>query len=115
MMRNLLLAISLFTGSVVYAQYKDFTKAELKNKVEGAWAAKMIGVMYGREMEFKALGRTYDKPINWYPELIEKALLEDDLYGQLSFMETIEKYNNNATVKQLAHDFAYASFPPMPC
>lgn len=111
MMRNLLLVISLFTGSVVYAQYKDFTKAELKNKVEGAWAAKMIGVMYGREMEFKALGRTYDKPINWYPELIEKALLEDDLYGQLSFMETIEKYNNNATVKQLAHDFAYASFP----
>ena len=110
-MRKLLIVIALSTCTVMSkAQTKTITKTELTDKVKGAWAAKMIGVMYGREMEFKALAKTYDEPIPWYPELIEKALLEDDLYGQLSFMETIEKNNNNATIEQLAYNFANASF-----
>lgn len=87
------------------------SKDDMKDKVAGAWAAKMIGVMYGREMEFKAVGKMYEDSIPWYPGLVEKALLEDDIYGQLSFMSSLNKYGENATVSLLAQDFANAQFP----
>lgn len=51
---------------------------------------KMIGVMYGRSMEFKATGKPYTNQILWKPEMLEGALLEDDIYGQLNFMMTME-------------------------
>ena len=92
-------------------QFASISKEELKDKVAGAWASKMIGVMYGREMEFKAVGEMYEGDIPWTPELVEKSLLEDDIYGQLSFMMTLEKHGLKAPVKQLAIDFANAGFP----
>ena len=102
--------LSSFT-SVNKKSYYSISKKELEDKVRGAWAAKMIGVIYGRDMEFKAVGKTYDDTINWQPEMVERALLEDDLYGQLSFMHSIEKYGEKFTVQNLATDFANASFP----
>ena len=87
------------------------SKEEMQDKVAGAWAAKMIGVMYGREMEFKALGKTYEDSIPWTPTMVEKALLEDDIYGQLSFMSSLVKHGKGATTQLIAQDFANASFP----
>lgn len=91
--------------------YRTISKQEMEDKVSGAWAAKMIGVMYGREMEFKAVGKTYEEDIPWTPQLVEKSLLEDDIYGQLCFMTTLEKFGLKASVNQLANDFANAGFP----
>ena len=71
----------------------------------------MIGVMKGIGMEFKAASVTYEDSIIWYPEMIERALLEDDIYGQLTFMSTMEKNQGLHTpVSKLAEDFANAEF-----
>lgn len=107
----LLVIISMSSCSITKSKYFKVSKSEIEDKVAGAWAAKMIGVMYGREMEFKALGKTYDDVIPWTPQLIEKALLEDDIYGQLSFMNSLVKHGDAATTYLLAQDFANASFP----
>ncbi len=80
------------------------------DKVRGAWAGKMIGVMYGRPMEFAANNAIYSDSIKWEPEFIEKALLEDDIYGQLNFMSTMEKYGQDVDIDSLAKNFAYAEF-----
>lgn len=114
MRHNLILIIILFLFcpfSRLQAKYEIISKKEMEDKVSGAWAGKMIGVMYGREMEFKALGKIYDGDIPWMPQLVEKSLVEDDIYGQLSFMITLERYGLNAPVKQLAINFANAAFP----
>ncbi len=111
---NLILLVGAFLSSCSIQKNNSLvkiSKEDMTDKVAGAWAAKMIGVMYGREMEFKAVGRTFDDPIPWTPELIEKSLLEDDIYGQLSFMHSLEKHKDTATVFLLAKDFANASFP----
>ncbi|MGN0003877.1 MAG: ADP-ribosylglycohydrolase family protein [Sphingobacterium composti] len=107
------IGLALLSASCAAPKNEHITinKEVMNDKVAGAWAAKMIGVMYGREMEFKALAKTYEDSIPWYPELIEKALLEDDIYGQLSFMNSLEKHGKNATTNLLAQDFANASFP----
>lgn len=114
-MKKILLFTSVFAMLTSCAMQKEehvkISKEEMHDKVAGAWAAKMIGVMYGREMEFKAVGKLYEDSIPWTPQLIEKSLLEDDIYGQLSFMHSLEKYGDHATTKLLAEDFANASFP----
>ena len=82
----------------------------MEDKVKGAWAGKMIGVMYGRPMEFTATSGMYLDSIKWSPENIEKALMEDDIYGQLNFMTTMERYGQDVSVDTLAKYFANAEF-----
>lgn len=103
--------VSLLSCSDEKESIATISKSELNDKIKGAWAGKMIGVMKGIGMEFKAAGVTYEDSITWYPEMIERALLEDDLYGQLTFMSTMEKNQGLQTpVSKLAEDFANAEF-----
>lgn len=107
----LLATIALFSCSKNETRFATISKAELNDKIKGAWAGKMIGVMKGIEMEFDAVGVTYDDTIGWYPEMIERALLEDDIYGQLSFMSTMVKNQGLQTpVAKLTEEFAKAEF-----
>lgn len=91
-------------------EYVEIPEEVMVDKVRGAWAGKMIGVMYGRPMEFAANSAIYSDSIYWQPENIEKALLEDDIYGQLNFMMTMEKYGQDVPIDSLAKNFAYADF-----
>ena len=93
------------------AHHLELSKTKVEDKVKGAWAGKMIGVMYGRQMEFKATGRMYTDSIPWTPNLVEKSLVEDDIYGQLNFMMTMERLGIDAPIDSLAKNFALAKFP----
>lgn len=81
------------------------------DKVKGAWAGKMIGVMYGRPMEFQCCDTIYTPQIDWKPDYIAAALNEDDIYGQLNFMATMDLYGQDVAIDSLAHRFAHAQFP----
>ena len=91
--------------------YVEISKEVMEDKVKGAWAGKMIGVMYGRPMEFTATSGMYLDSIHWKPENLQAALMEDDIYGQLNFMMTMERYGQDVSVDSLAKYFAYAEFP----
>lgn len=110
---SLLLAIlCLSSYSNEKHQYDTISKAELNNKIKGAWAGKMIGVVKGIGMEFQAGGHHLRRfSIMWYPRMIKRALLEDDIYGQLGFMDTMVKNQGLKTpVAKLAEEFANAEF-----
>lgn len=109
------LAVSLALAATITAckssdSYFVISADQMNDKVRGAWAGKMIGVMYGRPMEFAANSAIYSDSIYWQPENVEKALLEDDIYGQLNFMMTMEKYGQDVPLDSLAKNFAYAEF-----
>lgn len=82
----------------------------MADKVRGGWAGKMIGVMYGRPMEFAVTDRMYTDSIKWSPENVVGALGEDDIYGQMNFMATMEQYGQDVPVDSLAKNFAFAEF-----
>ena len=90
--------------------YVEIPADVMNDKVKGAWAGKMVGVMYGRPMEFAANSDIYRDSIKWDPKNIEAALLEDDIYGQLNFMKTMELYGQDVSIDSLAKNFAYAEF-----
>lgn len=92
------------------SEYKMISEQELKDKIAGGWAGKMIGVMYGEESEFKARSEIYEKDLPWNPEMIKGALGQDDLYVQMSFMMTMDEHGMNAPAEKFAESFANAGY-----
>lgn len=91
-------------------QFVEISSDVMTDKVKGAWAGKMIGVMYGRPMEFQVTDTIFTDSIQWKPEFVTSSLNEDDIYGQMNFMATMERYGQDVAVDSLAKNFAYAEF-----
>jgi hypothetical protein len=105
----ILLFVIIFSANAK-SLYKTITLEELKDKVAGGWAGKMIGVSRGHLMEYKACGKMFDEDIPWTSDMVKESLQEDDLYGQINLMMTMEKSGLYASTTKLAEDLANAKF-----
>ena len=82
----------------------------LKDKIAGGWAGKMIGVTYGAPTEFRARSRIYGDSINWKPSDIKGSMWQDDIYVQLTFLMSMDKYGLDAPAKKYQEMFAKAGY-----
>jgi len=105
----LLMLLFLFS-SCQTENYKKISVEELRNKIAGGWAGKMIGVSYGGPTEFRYNGVINEDPIDWEPESLRRSLDEDDLYVQMSFMMTMDEYGIDAPVEKFGESFANAGY-----
>ncbi len=92
-------------------EFKTIRADVLKDKIAGGWAGKMIGVTYGAPTEFKAQGRIYSDSIKWKPSDVKGSIHQDDIYVQLTFMMTMDKYGIDAPAKKYQEMFAKAGYP----
>lgn len=90
---------------------KTMSIDQVRDKIAGGWAGKMIGVSYGAPTEFKAQGKPYDENLLWEPGMVNNALQQDDIYVQISFMMAMDKYGVDAPAEKLAESFATAGYP----
>jgi hypothetical protein len=90
---------------------KSISLETLKDKIAGGWAGKMIGVTYGAPTEFRAQGKTYDDTIKWKPNDVRGSIWQDDIYVQLTFLMTMDRFGMDAPVKKFQETFARAGFP----
>lgn len=94
------------------------SKDQYLDKCEGAWAGQMIGVAYGGPTEwapgcegFIYTGRpNLDALQEWKPELIQKALNQDDLYVEMTFLRALEDHGLSITYEQAGTAFAHTVF-----
>jgi ADP-ribosylglycohydrolase len=91
--------------------FRSISPEVLKDKIAGGWAGKMIGVTYGAPTEFQAKGRINEDPINWKPSDIRGSLWQDDIYVQLTFLMSMDKYGIDAPAKKYQEMFARAGYP----
>jgi len=82
----------------------------LKDKIAGGWAGKMIGVTYGAPTEFKAQGKTFEDSIKWKPTDVKGSIWQDDIYVQLTFLMTMDRYGIDAPAKKFQELFAKAGY-----
>ncbi len=82
----------------------------LKDKIAGGWAGKIIGVTYGAPTEFHAMGHTFEDSIKWKPADSKGALTQDDLYVQLTFLETMDQFGTGAPAKKYQELFAKSGY-----
>ena len=92
------------------AEEQTISNEILKDKIAGGWAGKMIGVTYGGPTEFKAQGKTYEDSIKWVPSDVKNSIWQDDIYVQLTFLMTMDKYGMDAPAKKYQELFAKAGY-----
>jgi hypothetical protein len=113
---NLLLFVSVIimismSCSNSTENFRTISPETLKDKIAGGWAGKMIGVTYGAPTEFRAQGRINEDSINWKPSDVRGSLWQDDIYVQLTFLMSMDKFGIDAPAKQYQEMFAKAGYP----
>ena len=113
----LLLAACAKAPKVPYGQTVTIDEATLIDKIKGGWYGQTIGCTYGGPTEFKYKGGLImeEIPIPWYDDYIYDTYIEDpglydDVYMDLTFMETMLKEGLDAPVESYANAFACADY-----
>jgi hypothetical protein len=92
-------------------EFRTIKPEVLKDKIAGGWAGKMIGVTYGAPTEFRAQSRINEDSIKWKPSDIKGSIWQDDIYVQLTFLMSMDKYGFDAPAKKFQEMFAKAGYP----
>lgn len=92
-------------------EFRTIKPEILKDKIAGGWAGKMIGVTYGAPTEFRAQNQTFEDSIKWKPSDIKGSMWQDDIYVQLTFLMSMDKYGIDAPAKKYQEMFAKAGYP----
>ncbi len=91
-------------------EFNSIKPEVLRDKIAGGWAGKMIGVTYGAPTEFRAKQRIYEDSIRWKPSDIKGSIWQDDLYVQLTFLMSMDKYGIDVPSKKFQEMFAKAGY-----
>jgi hypothetical protein len=117
-MKKTTLIISLSAIVVIMAscsnsaeENRNITPDVLRDKIAGGWAGKMIGVTYGAPTEFRSTGKINEDSIKWKPSDIKGSMWQDDIYVQLTFLMSMDKYGMDAPAKKYQEMFAKAGYP----
>ncbi len=93
------------------------TKNELADKIRGGWAGQTIGVVFGAPTEFKFTGTTIQsyQPLMWSDTYVKywwdkKPGLFDDIYNDITFVQTFEEEGVDCSQQTLAEKFAWAEY-----
>jgi hypothetical protein len=93
------------------------SKEQLQDKIKGGWAGQTIGVVFGAPTEFKFTGTTIQdyQPIPWDEHYVKywwdkKPGLFDDIYNDITFLETFVKYGIDVPQDSIALAFAMPEY-----
>lgn len=91
---------------------RRLSREEYRDKMKGGWIGQMAGVGIGGPTEFRWQGAIVpaDKVPAWKPETINQ-FDQDDIYVEMTFLRTLQKYGLDATARQAGIDFANSKYP----
>jgi hypothetical protein len=105
----LLLSTLLPTGNSK-GQTRRISLAQLEDKIRGGWAGQMIGVSYGAPTEFRSQGKIIEGKLPWTPDRVSNAIRQDDLSVEMTFAETLDRLELDATTEQLGEAFKNSKY-----
>jgi hypothetical protein len=95
------------------AATREISVREYRDKMKAGWIGQMAGVALGGPTEFKYKDKIIplEAVPQWRPELINDSFEQDDLYVEMTFLRTLEKYGIGASIRQAGIDFANSGYP----
>jgi len=96
-----------------HTQARWIDRATLEDKVRGSWVGQMAGVAWGAPTEFLYLGRIIPEgevPV-WQREWINLAFIQDDIYVEIPFLDSMRKQGVNAGWDVFGDAFRDTRFP----
>ncbi|MFO0926338.1 MAG: ADP-ribosylglycohydrolase family protein [Gemmataceae bacterium] len=86
-----------------------------RDKMEGAWVGQMAGVGWGIPIEFAVTGKIVPEGNipKWHPNTVNQfdSISDDDLWVEMTFLRTLEKYGLDVTARQAGIDLANTRYP----
>ena len=100
------LALAMFAAAGLSA--RTISVAEYKERMIAGWIGQIAGVVWGAPTEFKFKGVIApDSALReWTPAMINEGFDQDDLYVEMTFIETLDRYGLTADIRQAGIDFA---------
>lgn len=112
-----LLAACAQPHPIPYGKTVQIENSVLMDKIRGGWYGQTIGCTYGGPTEFKYKGGLImdEIPIPWYDDYIYDTYIEDpglydDVYMDVTFLETMLKHGLDAPADAYAESFAHADY-----
>jgi hypothetical protein len=84
---------------------------ELRDKIAGGWAGQMIGVSFGAPTEFRYREQMIEGSLpEWKPERVSNAIVQDDLYVDMTFAQVLDEKGIDATTEDFGAMFKNAKY-----
>jgi hypothetical protein len=85
---------------------------EYVDRMKAGWIGQMVGVAWGGPTEFRYTGAIIPEQEipAWRPEMVNQ-FWQDDLYVEMTFLRTLERYGLGANMRQAGIDFANSRYP----
>jgi len=107
----------LFLIAILYSctsgkiKYRKISADDYMDKVKAGWIGQMVGVGLGGPTEFNWEGEIIpeDKIPVWKPEMVNQ-FHQDDIYVEMTFLRTLEKYGFDVSIRQAGIDFANSQY-----
>lgn len=98
--------------ATAFAGERTITVEEFRDRMEGAWLGQSIGVAYGWPTEFKWNGQLIpdDKLPVWKPGTINETFAQDDLYVEMTFLDTLVRRGAGVSCRAAGIDFANSAY-----
>ena len=103
---------ALFCAGTGSAAERTISAAEFRDRMAGAWLGQSVGVAYGWPTEFKCNGTLIpeDRMPVWKPEQVNETFSQDDLYVEMTFIDTLLKRGLDVTTRAAGIDFANSAY-----
>ena len=85
--------------------------SDYRQKMMAGWIGQMVGVGWGGPTEFRYANKIMpeDKVPEWKPEMVN-VWHQDDLYVEMTFLRSLEKYGLDVSMRQAGIDFANSKY-----
>ncbi|MDD6210626.1 MAG: ADP-ribosylglycohydrolase family protein [Bacteroidales bacterium] len=107
----ILLSLVLASCKSNESQSQIISVREYEDKLKAAWIGQMVGVGWAAITEYKWIGEIIPKEEvpEWTPDMVNQYG-QDDLYVEMNFMESMEKYGSDVCIRRAGIDFANTDF-----
>lgn len=93
-------------------QFRRLSVEVYRQKMKAGWLGQMVGVALGAPTEFRYLGQIIpenDVP-ELYPGIANDAFGQDDLYVEMTFLNSLDTYGLDVSAAQAGIDFANSEY-----
>ena len=107
-----ILAATVVSVAIGQAE-RRISVADFRDRMVGAWIGQSVGVSYGWPTEFKFCGKLIPPekmPPKWTPETINETFAQDDLYVEMTFLDTLDRRGIGVSSRLAGIDFANSTY-----
>ena len=110
---SVLVALPLFAAADTCQGERRISLADFRDRMAGAWIGQSVGVSYGWPTEFKFCGELIppgEMPPKWTPGTINETFAQDDLYVEMTFLDTLDRRGIDVSPRLAGIDFANSTY-----